>query len=150
MFKDFPRLRYHVFLNHRGPDSKMTLAKQLYDSLTSNGLRVFLDNLELDGGMKIDCQIEIAIQFASVHIAIFSPNYAQSRWCLDELYLMAKSGAIILPVFYKVKSSVLYGDYAKVLVDHENSGRYKSENIQRWRSALSEVAEIKCLFDMDR
>jgi hypothetical protein len=63
-------------------------------------LRVFLDQLELQEGDDLTAQIKGAIQKASVHIAIFSQNYAESNWCLDELLLMLQSRATILPVFY--------------------------------------------------
>ena len=36
----------------------------------------------------LDPQIEGTIQTGSVHVAIFSPNYAQSNWCLNELVAM--------------------------------------------------------------
>jgi len=72
-------------------------------------------------GRDIPSQIEGAIKLASVHIAIFYTNYAQSRWCLDELesmvkpmapiipvfYSMVKPRAPIIPVFYKVKPHLL-------------------------------------------
>jgi hypothetical protein len=60
-------------------------------------------SLELVEGREIPSQIKPAIQLASVHIAIFYANYAQSRWCLDELDSTVKSRATIIPVFYKVK-----------------------------------------------
>lgn len=99
--------RYDVFLNHRGTDVKKTLASHLYRRLLSYGLQVFLDQPELQRGEKIDPQIGGAIATASVQVAIFSPGYADSRWCLDELVLMLKSGATVIPVFYKVKPSDL-------------------------------------------
>jgi len=103
--------QYDVFLNHRGPDVKKTFASDLYRRLKAHGLRVFLDQQELQKGEKLTCQIEGAIRAASVHIAIFSPNHAESKWCLDELLLMLESmrdkGYKILPVFFRVKPSEL-------------------------------------------
>eukprot|EP00253_Pinus_taeda_P007588 PITA_07588 len=88
--------RYDVFLNHRGIDVKKTFASHLHRHLLSYGLQVFLDQPELQRGEKIDPQIEGAIATASVHVAIFSPGYAESRWCLDELVSMLTSGATII------------------------------------------------------
>jgi Arc/MetJ family transcription regulator len=96
-----------VFINHRGIDVKKTLASHLYRRLLSHRLQVFLDQPELKRGEKIDSQIERAIETASVQVAIFSPRYADSSWCLDELVLMLKSDATIVPVFYNVKPSDL-------------------------------------------
>jgi len=112
---------YDVFINHRGPDVKKTLASHLYHRLLAHGLRVFLDTEELQKGDTIAGQIQRAIQTASVHVAIFSPGYANSSWCLDELALMLQSRSSIIPVFYKVRPSELRwaeggdGVYAKVL-----------------------------------
>lgn len=152
---------FDVFINHRGPDCKKTLAKDLYDCLIKHGLRVFLDVNELQDGGKITPQIESAIRTASVHIAIFSPRYAQSNWCLNELLLMLESGSTILPVFYGVKPSDLrwvtqsetgvYGQALKTLERKrafDSQPRYDPNTIQTWREALSGVAEIKG-FDME-
>jgi Cdc6-like AAA superfamily ATPase len=66
-------------------------------------------------------QIEGAIRTASVHVAIFSPRYAESSWCLKELVQMLESGSTIIPVFYNVEPSDLRWtrggdrDYARTL-----------------------------------
>lgn len=150
---------YDVFINHRGPDVKNTLATNLYRRLLDHRLRVFLDKPELVEGRNITSQIEAAIEVASVHVAIFSPSYAQSKWCLDELHLMVKSKGTILPVFYKVQPSELRwtgkgkrGSYAEALFDleqkktydpetGEEKPRYNVKTIQNWRNALSHVAD---------
>ncbi|XP_059076893.1 disease resistance protein Roq1-like [Cryptomeria japonica] len=77
---------YHVFINHRGPDVKKTLASHIYYALETHGLRVFFDKQELQVGDFLTPAIQSAILSASVQIAIFSKTYAQSPWCLDELY----------------------------------------------------------------
>eukprot|EP00253_Pinus_taeda_P002727 PITA_02727 len=146
---------YQVFLNHRGPDVKEGLATDIYNGLKKLGLSVFLDQPELQRGEKLKPQIEGAIRTASVHVAIFSPNYAQSRWCLDELVQMLESGSTIIPVFYKVEPADLRhtrgGDrvYARHLGELEakrtsdsQEPRYDPETIEKWRNALSAVADI--------
>jgi hypothetical protein len=154
---------YDVFINHRGPDVKNTFASHLYRRLLDRGLRVFLDREELEEGENISSQIKAAIRVASVHIAIFSPNYAQSSWCLDELVLMKNSGATILPVFFNVEPSVVRhtvknGAYAEALRElqkkttydpqtGEKKPRYDSDTIENWRNALSDVAD-KSGFDL--
>lgn len=92
---------YDVFLNHRGCDTKYNFAGHLYSRLRSQGIRVFLDMEEMEEGKDLTYQIKAAIKNASVHLAIFSEKYAESKWCLDELVLMVESGAIIIPVFFK-------------------------------------------------
>lgn len=92
---------YDVFLNHRGCDTKKNFAGHLYYRLRSQGIRVFLDKEEMEEGKDLTYQIKAAIKNASVHLAIFSEKYAESKWCIDELVLMVESEAIILPVFFK-------------------------------------------------
>ena len=99
-------------------------------------------------------QIEGAIQAASVHVAIFSPGYASSKWCLDELVLMVESKSTIIPVFYNVEPSNLRwteggdGVYAQALRGLEkkrtfdSQPRYNSIIIKKWMDALSTVANI--------
>jgi len=135
---------YDVFINHRGPDVKETFASHLYHCLRAHGLRVFLDIEELQKGEIITPQTERAIRGASVHIAIFSKNYAESIWCLHELSLMLKSQSTILPVFYDVEPSVLQdtdGRYSKCLKKLEGHKIYTPDKITEWRNALSKVPE---------
>eukprot|EP00253_Pinus_taeda_P019448 PITA_19448 len=144
---------FDVFINHRGPDVKNTFASYLYFRLRSHGIRVFLDKPELEAGQPITPQILHAIESASIHIAIFSSAYAESRWCLDELLCMLKAfksnKGTIIPVFYGVKPSDLRwtakGAYAEAFHKHEMKQRYDTQIIQSWKDALSEVAEISGL-----
>eukprot|EP00253_Pinus_taeda_P025552 PITA_25552 len=113
---------YDVFINHRGADVKKTFASSLYYFLRFCGLRVFLDKEEMQQGEELTSQIEAAIATASVHVAILSPAYAESKWCLDELVSMMNSGKPIIPVFYGIKPADLRrrtraidGMFAKIL-----------------------------------
>jgi hypothetical protein len=139
---------YDVFINHRGPDVRKTLASHLYHRFLAHGLRVFLDTEELQKGDKISGQIERAIRTASVHVGIFSSGYAESSWCLKELVLMLESRSSIIPVFYNVRPSELRcteggdGVYAQALDEHTKKGRYCVDAIEKWRNALSQAAMI--------
>nr|ABR17826.1 unknown [Picea sitchensis] len=139
---------YDVFINHRGPDVKKTFASHLYRDLSKYGLKVFLDDPEMQPGDSLIRQIEGAVGTASVHVAVFSSRYAESRWCLVELLLMLKSGKTIIPVFYDVKPADLRagGKYAEELAKKGTCGgkrkRYDSDTIEEWRNALSHVAGI--------
>lgn len=151
---------YHfdIFINHRGPDVKKTFASHLYRRLITHGLRVFLDNQELQEGENLTSQIKGAIASASVHVAIFSATYAESKWCLDELLLILESGAPLIPVFYGVTPANLRwthgqdeGVYARALHNLEKKRtydcqpRYNSTTVEKWRNALSSVSEISGL-----
>lgn len=151
------KLKYHVthdvFINHRGPDVKYTFASHLYHSLCARGLRVFLDTEELQKGESITDQLKRAIQRSSVHVVIFSKNFAESSWCLDELFQMLESGSTIIPVFYHVKHSDLTRGYYSECLNHleqkttydyqthETVPRHDPSKIQNWRSALLDVSQ---------
>ncbi|XP_059063982.1 disease resistance protein RUN1 isoform X3 [Cryptomeria japonica] len=137
------KLPYDVFINHRGPDVKHTLAASLYNTLTGMGLRVFLDKEELELGDFLPTEIEEAMRSASLHIAIFSKNYAQSPWCLAELSFMLKTGTQIIPVFYHVQPDhVRYakGVYADAFSRHTEKGRYTLAKLAEWKNALNNVS----------
>ncbi|XP_057825177.1 disease resistance protein RUN1 isoform X1 [Cryptomeria japonica] len=137
------KLPYDVFINHRGPDVKHTLAASLYNTLTVMGLRVFLDKEELELGDFLPTEIEEAMRSASLHIAIFSQNYAESPWCLAELSFMIKTGTKIVPVFYHVETDVVRyakGVYAEAFSRHEEKGRYTLKMLQEWKNALKNVS----------
>lgn len=149
--------RYDVFISHRGPDTKKTFASYLYRRLLSHGFSAFLDQQELQEGLDFPCQIARAIETASVHVAILSPRYPESPWCLEELILMRESGAPILPVFYHLKPAKLrYGEALHELQmkrtydphTDKTQQRYDSDTIQKWRNALSSFADVSG-FDLD-
>ncbi|GLJ27851.1 hypothetical protein SUGI_0546610 [Cryptomeria japonica] len=92
--------------------------------------------------------INKAITSASLHIAIFSPNYAQSSWCLEELSYMLRTHTKIIPIFYYVKPSDLRwivhgkGGYAQAFSEHQKNGRFTWEKIEQWKWALHYVSFI--------
>ncbi|GLJ27313.1 hypothetical protein SUGI_0536060 [Cryptomeria japonica] len=80
---------------------------------------------------------------ASLHIAIFSKKYAESRWCLDELSFMFRTGTRIVPIFYYIDiGDVRYakGVYAEAFDLHKKKGRYSSEKLKEWKNALFNVS----------
>ncbi|GLJ58078.1 hypothetical protein SUGI_1414870 [Cryptomeria japonica] len=136
---------FDVFINHRGPDVKQTLATHLYNSLEQLGIRTFLDSKEKELGNSFPSTIETTIHSAKVHIAIFSKGYAESPWCLDELLLMLETKAKIIPIFYQVTPSDLRhigsGVYAGAFIKHEKKGRYV-EKLGEWKEALQSLSFI--------
>ncbi|GLJ10474.1 hypothetical protein SUGI_0128910 [Cryptomeria japonica] len=137
---------WDVFINHCGTDVKHTLATNISNTLNRTGLRVFLDVEALQAGDIITTEIQEAMHSVSVHIAIFSPNYAQSPWCLAELSYMLKTNAKIIPVFRDVDPSDLRrvahgkGSYASAFDEYEEKKRYTEEKLQEWKTALENVS----------
>jgi len=138
--------QYQVFINHRGPDTKDKLASPIYEALVGYGLEVFLDREELVKGDTLSPAIRGAISSSSVYIAIFSENYAQSPWCLNELCWMLKSSheRRFIPIFYDVEPTDLRyiekGCYAQAFDKHRQ--RKSTEVVDEWKGALEKAADI--------
>jgi len=94
---------FDVFISHHGHDVKNTLASHLNSRLVSHGLRVFLEQPQMRAEDNFQFQIKDTIRTATVHVAIFSPGYAESEWRLNELLYLLESGAPIIPVYYQVE-----------------------------------------------
>ncbi|XP_059073352.1 TMV resistance protein N-like [Cryptomeria japonica] len=140
------RLPYDVFINHRGPDVKHKLATHIYNAIHALGLKVFLDSNDLHLGDIFTIELQEAMSSASLHIAIFSPTYARSPWCLAELCFMLKTGTPIIPIFYQVQPEDvchLKGTYAAAFLEHEAKGRYRKDQLLEWKMALHNVSFYK-------
>ncbi|KAG0579103.1 hypothetical protein KC19_4G073200 [Ceratodon purpureus] len=141
--------KYDVFLNHRGPDSKRTFISHLYEALCEAGHPPFLDAKSLVKGTAAFSSINEAISGTLVHVAILSPRYAESKYCLNELCEMLATGKPIIPVFYNVKPKDLrhvevYGGlFYEAFLRH--STRRGCEEVSRWKEALQAVSELKGL-----
>lgn len=119
-----------VFINHRGVDTKRNVAGLLYHHLRSLRLVPFLDSKNMKPGDRLFDKIDVAIRECKVGIAVFSPMYCDSYFCLHELSLMTTLNKKVVPVFCDVKPSEL-----RV----KDDGSRPPEDIQRFRAALEEA-----------
>ncbi|RDX89111.1 Toll/interleukin-1 receptor-like protein, partial [Mucuna pruriens] len=119
-----------VFINHRGIDTKRNIAGLLYDRLTRMGVRSFLDSMNMKPGDRLFDHIDRAILGCRVGVAVFSPRYCDSYFCLHELALLMESNKRVVPIFYNVKPSQL------VVKDN---GTCPAKELRRFRLALEEA-----------
>ncbi|KAG0564042.1 hypothetical protein KC19_8G078500 [Ceratodon purpureus] len=137
-------LKHDVFLNHRGPDLKKTFVSHLAAALRRAGRDPFLDAKSLVKGQHGLGSINEALNGVHVHVAVFSPGYAESKYCLNELCDMLESKKPLISVFYDVEPVNLrwieVGPFAKAFEEHLKKGRTK--DVVRWRAALSQAADI--------
>ncbi|PRQ21569.1 putative TIR domain-containing protein [Rosa chinensis] len=105
----FRKLTYDVFLSFRGEDTRKNFTDHLYTNLIKKGIHTFRDDEELKRGESIGPNLLKAIEESRYVIVVFSQNYADSSWCLDELAKVAECrralGQTVLPVFYHVDPS---------------------------------------------
>ncbi len=140
-----PRM-FDVFLNHRGPDVKQNFAGHLHQALQEAGYHPFLDMESLEKGQDAQQKISEALACASVHVAIFSKNYAHSKYCLDELCaMMLDRKKLIIPVFYDVSPDDLHcklhnGPYTMAF--REAHLRRPASEVKKWKDALRMAAQL--------
>ncbi|KAI9116840.1 hypothetical protein K1719_012206 [Acacia pycnantha] len=141
------RHKYDVFLSFRGEDTRKSFTDHLYAALYGNGLITFRDEDELERGQVIKPSLLQAIEESFSAIVVVSKNYATSKWCLDELLKILDSkkllGLHVFPIFYGVDPSDVRhqtGSFAKAFEEHEQ--KLAHGEVQRWRAALREVANL--------
>ncbi|CAI0396578.1 unnamed protein product [Linum tenue] len=137
--------KHDVFISFRGSDVRDTFLSHLYSYLERHKkFAVYKDYSDLKRGEEISPSLLDAIERSACYIAIFSPNYADSPWCLDELVRILdccqRYGRRVVPVFYggvdpsHVENQT--GSYRK-LPKGEADGKIRS-----WRAALTKAAAI--------
>ncbi|KAI3516532.1 hypothetical protein L1887_15450 [Cichorium endivia] len=138
--------KYHVFLSFRGEDTRKTFVDHLYTALEQQGIYTYKDNETLPWGESIGLSLVTAIEESQIAVIIFSKNYTDSSWCLDELVHIMKCketrGQIVVPIFYGVDPSDVRKQkrkYGEAFVKHELENNNKVES---WRKALVDASNI--------
>ncbi|CAN0858968.1 Disease resistance protein Roq1, partial [Linum grandiflorum] len=81
--------KYDVFISFRGEDVCESFLSHLYTNLNDHKkMRTYMDSMDLARGEQISDALRNAIEVSRVYVAIFSPNYAESEWCLEELVMV--------------------------------------------------------------
>ncbi|CAH2076516.1 unnamed protein product [Thlaspi arvense] len=131
-----------VFINFRGEELRKAFVSHLERALIIDGINVFIDE-NATSGEDITTLFD-RIEESKVALAIFSSQYTESKWCLDELEKIKQcvdSGKLVaIPIFYKVKTDDvknlkgLFGDRF-----WELAKSYQGQKIDKWRDALAAV-----------
>ncbi|XP_042477719.1 TIR-only protein-like [Macadamia integrifolia] len=119
-----------VFINHRSIDTKRTVAGLLYDHLIRLNLHPFLDSKNMKPGDKLFQHIDSSIRECKIGVAVFSPTYCRSYFCLHELALLMECKKKIIPIFCDVKPSELLSLDDRIC---------PAKDLQRFKSALEEA-----------
>ncbi|KAL0699251.1 hypothetical protein Bca4012_055373 [Brassica carinata] len=146
--KSDPSFRqYDVFISFRGEDTRFNFVGYLQDFLKRKGIDTFVDE-GLRRGENISLLLDI-IEQSKISIVIFSENYADSRWCLEEIEKIMECrktfGQVVLPVFYKVKTSDVQCQTGKFGAPFNKPDEKFPEYVHRipgWKKALSDASEI--------
>ncbi|XP_024022363.1 TMV resistance protein N-like [Morus notabilis] len=140
---------FDVFLSFRGEDTRVNFTAHLYEALVKNGIETFMDNDGLERGRDISLDLFEAIGKSKSAIVVFSENYADSSWCLDELARIDESkeekGLIVFPVFCDVDPSHIRkqkGSVENGFKKHEKDFQNEMGKVDRWRKALNRIASV--------
>ncbi|XP_010665293.1 disease resistance protein RUN1 [Vitis vinifera] len=121
--------RYDVFLSFRRKDTGFNFTDHLYTTLVHKGIKTFRDDT-LKRGEEIAPEILKAIEESRFSIVVFSENYANSGWCLNEhvkiMECRKEMEQPVVPIFY-------HGDPSDVRKQMGSFG----EAFSRWRRKSS-------------
>ncbi|PON67910.1 TIR-NBS-LRR-like protein [Trema orientale] len=140
------RKKIDVFISFRGEDTRNNFTSHLHTALVDKNIDTFIDD-KLVRGDEISQALLDAIEDSHISIIIFSKNYANSSWCLDELVHILrckeKNNQIVLPIFYHITPSDVrkqQGSYADAFAKLEE--RFKDQIIHKWRAALAAASNL--------
>ncbi|EOA25464.1 hypothetical protein CARUB_v10018802mg [Capsella rubella] len=137
---------HQVFLNFRGEELRYNFVSHLTDAFERQGIKFFIDKNEQRGeDLK---HIFVRIKESRIALAIFSPSYAESKWCMDELVMMnnlADHGKLrVIPIFYKVDAD----DVRKPTLDSEFGRNFQKlaedfskHQVKKWKKALKRICD---------
>ncbi|XP_010439693.1 PREDICTED: disease resistance-like protein CSA1 isoform X2 [Camelina sativa] len=144
---DPSRRKYDVFLSFRGADTRHSFTCYLRDFLRRKGIDAFIDE-ELRRGNDLSKLLE-RIEQSKISIVVFSENYANSAWCLEELAKIMDCkktfDQVVLPVFYKVPTcDVRYqtGSFGAPFERSEEVFQGFEHRVPAWKDALTAASQI--------
>ncbi|XP_024011771.1 disease resistance-like protein CSA1 isoform X2 [Eutrema salsugineum] len=131
-----------VFINFRGVELRYNFVSHLDKSLKRNAINAFIDTDE-EMGQNLDVLLT-RIEGSRIALAIFSPRYTESDWCLKELAKMKERmeqrKLVVIPIFYKVEPATVkelkgeFGDKFRELARFIDKKTKK-----KWKEALKSV-----------
>lgn len=137
-----------VFINFRGDELRRGFIAHLEPALREANINVFIDEHEMLGTNLQN--LLFRIEQSRVALAIFSKEYTTSKWCLDELVkikeCMDKGTLIGIPIFYKLKTSVvsnLEGTFGDNFRELKRNNRHDLVKTQKWEEALTSIPQTK-------
>ncbi|KAI3681119.1 hypothetical protein L6452_35902 [Arctium lappa] len=139
-----------VFLSFRGEDTRMNFTSHLYNALIQEGIRTYKDDKSLEIGKSIAPELLNAIETTRFAIMVLSPNFATSKWCLEEIAKVVaceEQGKLtVIPVFYNVSPSDVRHQrncFEQGFANHEADPEVTPQKVATWRAALARVGKIK-------
>ncbi|XP_052117731.1 disease resistance protein RPV1-like [Arachis duranensis] len=154
-----PTIRYHRFLSHGNTNTmcsstleaviRYRFTGSLFKALRDKKIHTFMDDVGLHRRNGISRTLIEAIKGSRIAIIVFSENYADSTYCLDELVKILEcqesDGQIVFPVFYDVSHNDVRhqtGSYGEGIAKHEEKFKDDPSKVQKWKRALNRAADF--------
>ncbi|XP_010536285.1 PREDICTED: inactive disease resistance protein RPS4-like [Tarenaya hassleriana] len=144
---DLFRRQYDVFLSFRGADTRHVFTCYLHEFLCRKGIHAFFDE-DLRRGNDLSALLD-RIEQSKISIVVFSENYANSAWCLEELAKIVDCreifGQVVIPIFYKVSKSDVenqMGKFGSPFKSAEESFPGFQHRVPAWKEALKIASNI--------
>lgn len=141
--------KHDVFISFRGEDTRDNFTCHLHNTFRRNQILSFIDN-GIPRGDEISSTLDETIDGSLVSVVIFSPDYASSKYCLNELtrilHCRSNQNQIVIPVFYKVEPSDVRhqkGDFGQAFRKLEQClKREDKHKMQIWKTALTQASNL--------
>ncbi|CAJ2663625.1 unnamed protein product [Trifolium pratense] len=140
--------KYDVFISFRGDDTRASFTSHLDAALKRSYFETYID-YRIEKGDQVWAELEKAIKDSTLFLVVFSENYANSTWCLNEIVEIMechKNGQVVIPVFYQVDPSHVRkqtGSYGTAFAKHEKQDNNNDHKmIQNWKNALFQAANL--------
>ncbi|XP_018732322.1 jacalin-related lectin 4 isoform X2 [Eucalyptus grandis] len=145
--------KHDVFVSFRGIDLRNNFISHLFHGLDQAGIDYFSDDNREDTGEEIQGKIFRAIHCSRFALVVFSPNYADSKWCLYELVeilecrrQLKNHGHMVVPIFHGVKpadvSNLTSGSEFARGFERLCMNKRDDAQIRIWRDALTEAKHL--------
>ncbi|XP_076899060.1 disease resistance protein Roq1-like [Bidens hawaiensis] len=146
------RPKHDVFINYSFEDIGKTFISHLRSALIRNSFAIS-DHTMLPVGQDMHSELLKAIEESEMYVVVFSPDYASSVRCLNELVDIMDSfnkfdERKVVPVFYKVEPSDVrrqQGPFIEAFQAHHTNTNLDPHRVQKWRHALKEVGQLSGL-----
>ena len=126
---------YQVFVSF-SEDTHKNFTCHLFVALERKGIRVYRTEL-------IRTELMKAIEKSRIAVVVFSKNYGNSNWCLDELVKIMECKRLfnqrVIPIFYDVSPSEVReqkGNLAEALLNGPE------DKVNSWKVALTDAANL--------
>ncbi|XP_010468822.2 PREDICTED: TMV resistance protein N-like [Camelina sativa] len=138
-----PKMKHDVFISFRSKDTRDNFVSHLSGCLRRKRIKTFLYD-ELPNEERYEGSLK-AIEVSRISVIVFSENFGDSKWCLDEVVTILKCkerfGQIVIPVLYHVDPLDIENQTGS-FGDAFGKRRDKPEQLQEWKDGFEEAINL--------